>query len=87
MGNICDCMKLQPETSSETIRLLPKESGNKLTNGDTDRGSNHYQTVIEEAQRLVRIRFKIIEYIIILQIGINQYAKNLRGCTLFTENL
>ncbi len=52
MGNLCECMKLQPETSRESVPLISHDDVElRSITGDTERGAKFYQSVIDEAHR------------------------------------
>ena len=52
MGNLCECMKLQPETSRESTPLISRDDIELRTApSDAERGAKYYQSVIDEAHR------------------------------------
>lgn len=52
MGNLCECMKLQPETSRESTPLIFHEDVElRSTTGEAERGAKFYQSVIDEAHK------------------------------------
>mmetsp|Transcript_20115 Transcript_20115/g.19418 ORF Transcript_20115/g.19418 Transcript_20115/m.19418 type:complete len:160 (+) Transcript_20115:86-565(+) len=52
MGNLCNCMTLQPDTSgSESAPLIVRDVEMKSTQGDSERGAKYYQKVIDDANK------------------------------------
>lgn len=55
MGNICNCMKLQPESSGDNTPLIVRGDVELKSNqGENERGAKYYQAVIDDAHKLVK---------------------------------
>ena len=51
MGNLCNCMVLQPESSSDSTPLIVRDAEQKSNHSDNERGAKYYQEVIDDAHK------------------------------------